>query len=319
MDKKIIVKEAVTAQDIARHWREMDAMLLRDVRPGCDLGAPMTDEEAAWFLSPAYRERIDRLCSRATDPGKRLFFVENGVEVGFALYCTYHSEDGKCFLVAFCVYPPYRCRGLGKLCFAALAERARAEGAAYFELNTHCRRSRRFWEGLGFRYNGCDEVGEPLFCLPPQDAVPLTVEVLTDPDDPELGWQLQKLENGFLREIGEAPLDEGRQERLKAAIRGGRIVFFLARRGYRAVGMCSVAVCFSTFACSDIGMFDDFFVEPAFRGQGAARLLAERALCWCREQGLASLTVGCSAGDVGMYQSLGFQLPLGTMLACGLD
>ena len=35
--------------------------------------------------------------------------------------------------------------------------------------------------------------------LPPQDDIPITVEILTDPED----WQLQKLENGFLKEIGE--------------------------------------------------------------------------------------------------------------------
>ena len=85
------------------------------------------------------------------------------------------------------------------------------------------------------------------------------------------------------------------------------------------MGMCSVSPCFSTFACGETGVFDDFYVEPPFRRRGAARLLARAAQGWCRERGMASLTVGCSAGDVGMYRALGFALELGAMLACPLE
>lgn len=315
MDNKITLREIQSSRDIERFWQEMDAMLLRDVVPDHDLGEPMTPEEAAYFRSPDYREGIEALCRRREDPCRRAFFLRDGREIGFVLYVIYGREDGKCFLLDFCVYPPYRCQGLGKACFAALARRMEAEGAAYFELNTHCRRSARFWESLGFRYNGYDDHGSILLCRPPARPLPLTVERLTDPEGPDLGWQLRKLMNGFLTEIGEARLDDDRWERLCRAVRAGRIAFFLALRGYRAVGMCSVSRCFSTFTCDDTGVFDDFFVEPVFRRQGGARLLARAAQTWCREQGLASLTVGCSAGDVGMYRALGFGEELGTMLA----
>ena len=33
------------------------------------------------------------------------------------------------------------------------------------------------------------------------------------------------------------------------------------------------------------------------------------------ESGVGSLTVGCADCDVGMYQALGFSIPLGNMLA----
>lgn len=141
-------------------------------------------------------------------------------------------------------------------------------------------------------------------------------EKTTQPYSPDLLRQLWRLENGFLQEIGEPLLDGEKRERLAAAIRERRIMFFLARRGCRVVGMCSVATCFSTFSCTETGVFDDFFIEPGFRRQGIARLLVEAARRWCRENGLASLTVGCSAGDVGMYRALGFETELGTMLAC---
>lgn len=147
----------------------------------------------------------------------------------------------------------------------------------------------------------------------------ITVRELTVPTDTGLFCQLLRLEDSFLSDIGETPLTEAARARLKEAVRAGKITFFLAERGRRAVGMCSVATCFSTFACSDIGVFDDFYVEPVFRRQGAARLLAESAQGWCRERGLASLTVGCPAEDAAMYQALGFRTHLGTMLACSLD
>lgn len=135
-------------------------------------------------------------------------------------------------------------------------------GARYAELNYGGNeRRRRFWESVGFIENGTDQWGEPLMLLPPEEDMPITVELLADPED----WQLKKLENGFLKEIGEAPSTEEKQERLAQAIRDGKITFFVARLGYRAVGMCSVSRCFSTFTCTDVGIFDDFYMEPVFR------------------------------------------------------
>ena len=147
--------------------------------------------------------------------------------------------------------------------------------------------------------------------LPPVEDVPITIEILTNPED----WQLRKLENGFLKEIGETPATEEKQEQLARAIQDGKITFFMAKRGSRAVGMCSVAKCFSTFACSDTGVFDDFYIEPAFRRQGIARKLTQAAQNWSKETGLASLTVTCAPCDEAMYRSLGFDIRLGSTFA----
>ena len=163
----------------------------------------------------------------------------------------------------------------------------------------------------GFVENGVDEWGEPLMLLPPAETVPFTVEILKDPVD----WQLLKLENGFKREIGEESLTKIQQKQLQQAVRVGRITFFFAKRGYRAVGMCSVAAYYSTFSCSNVGVFEDFYIEPAFRNRGTARKLAEAAQSWCRENDIASLTVCCAACDEAMYQALGFNTSLGTIFA----
>lgn len=144
-----------------------------------------------------------------------------------------------------------------------------------------------------------------------ENDAPITVEILSDPED----WQLKKLENSYLLEIGESPLTEKKQAQLARAIRAGRITFFVARHGARAVGMCSVAKCFSTFACADNGVLEDFYIEPAFRKKGIAGMLARAAQSWSRENGLASLTVTCAPCDAGMYQALGFDVPLGQTFA----
>lgn len=130
--------------------------------------------------------------------------------------------------------------------------------------------------------------------------------------------QLMWLETSFLLEIGEETLNAEKEKALVQAIGEEKIRFFVSRDGERVVGMCSVAACFSTFACDTIGIFDDFYVEPAFRGQGVARGLVQAAQRWCVEQGILSLSVTCAPCDEAMYQALGFDTPLGKTYAhCG--
>ncbi|MGN1016001.1 MAG: GNAT family N-acetyltransferase [Faecousia sp.] len=140
-----------------------------------------------------------------------------------------------------------------------------------------------------------------------RETAPFSVEILRDPED----RQFLTLENNFLAEIGEEALTEKKQERLTQAIRDGRIVFFMAKQGCRWVGMCSVSRCFSTFTCTDTGVFDDFYIEPVFRGKGIARLLTRAAFDWCETNGFGSVSVCCAPCDEPMYQALGFDTSLG--------
>ena len=110
-------------------------------------------------------------------------------------------------------------------------------------------------------------------------------------------------------------MSEEKQEALSIAIREGKIKFFIAKRGYRAVGMCSVAEYWSTFSCAETAVFEDFYIEPAFRGKGIARMLAAEAQKWCAERGLSSLSVCCAPCDEEMYKSLGFDVQLGKTFA----
>ena len=79
--------------------------------------------------------------------------------------------------------------------------------------------------------------------------------------------------------------------------------------------MCSVCRTFSTFACACSGIFKDFYLESAYRGTGVARMLVIAALDDCKKAGISTLWVGYADMVVPMYQSLGFKMPLGNLLA----
>ena len=146
----------------------------------------------------------------------------------------------------------------------------------------------------------------------------MTNNIQIKPLCPKPDTQFMSLMNRFLDSIGESPMTSTQRSSLTQAVRDGQIHFFLAWDEEEPVGMCSVSPCFSTFGCTTSGVFDDFYIQPGYRHRGIARLLAAHVQDWCRQQGYASLTVGCSDGDIGMYQNLGFDIRLGTMLAADL-
>ena len=123
---------------------------------------------------------------------------------------------------------------------------------------------------------------------------------------------LVPLQIAYKREIGEdAPSDDD-LSRLRDAIDRGDILFFACRDSEKLVGCCSVSPTFSTFNYARGGVFEDFYIIPEYRHKGIARELVRFAFAG---SGVASLTVGCADCDVGMYQALGFSIPLGNMLA----
>jgi len=167
----------------------------------------------------------------------------------------------------------------------------------------------RFWQSLGFVYNGYDRCGSILLLQPPQGCEAVCAELKREDI-----WQILNLENGYKHEIGEPFLTEGQQDALTKAIEDGAIRFFVLMRKTRAIGMCSVCRMFSTYRCTSAAIFEDFYIEPAFRGRGYARMLARCVQDWCTANGIASLWVGCAETDVAMYRALGFDVPLGSLL-----
>ena len=124
---------------------------------------------------------------------------------------------------------------------------------------------------------------------------------------------LKRLETAYKREIGEEPPSGADFDRLLEAIRKEEILFFACADGEKLFGCCSVSPTFSTFDYRRGGVFEDFYIVPERRHIGIAKELVRYAY---ENSGVgASLIVGCADCDRAMYESLGFRVPIGTMLA----
>ena len=186
MENQITIREAFTESDVAVFWEQLHTYHKRDIFPDPN------SEDLEYFLGSEYYDHMMKIHSRPQDRCHFLFFHRDGQDIGFAMPVIYTTEDGKCFIMEYCVYPEFRGNGTGQECAGVLLDWAKENGALYAELNHGSNERRRhFWETVGFIENGADEWGEPLMILPPAEDIPITVEVLVDPED----WQLKKLEN----------------------------------------------------------------------------------------------------------------------------
>ncbi len=120
------------------------------------------------------------------------------------------------------------------------------------------------------------------------------------------------LHKAYKEAIGEDAPNDDDLSALKSAIETGRILFFGCLESGRLVGCCSVSITFSTFCYGPAGVFEDFFIFPAYRHKGIARALVRFAY---EHSGVSSMTVGCADCDLPMYQALGFSIPIGNLLA----
>ena len=123
---------------------------------------------------------------------------------------------------------------------------------------------------------------------------------------------LKPLHLAYKEAIGEDAPTENDLSTLRDAIEAGRILFFGCRIDGELVGCCSVSVTFSTFCYGPCGVFEDFYICPAFRHQGIAKKLVRYAY---EQSGVASMTVGCADCDLPLYRALGFAIPIGNLLA----
>lgn len=304
MENRITVREAVTQTEVATFWEQLYNYYNRDIFPD-------SDDERDYFLGAEYRQHMETIHNRLQDRCYYLLFYQKEQNVGIAMPVIFTSEDGKCFIMEFCVYPEFRGNGMGKECARALLKWAEKNGAFYAELNYSDNvRRKHFWQSIGFVQNGSDQWGDPLMLFPPKERAPISVEILTDSED----WQLQKLENGFRAEVGVPALTEEMYSKLTAAIQNGETTFFLAKRGYRAVGMCSITRYFSSSICSEAGILSDLYVEPVFRKKGIAQMLCIAAMDFCKENNIVNPSVFCSSKEEKLFQNLNFNNTLDILL-----
>lgn len=153
MNPEIAIREAVTESDAASFWKQLRIYFEQDIFPDPQ------DEDREYFLSDTeYRVHIQNIHDRPFNRCYYLFFHRDGRDIGFAMPVIYTEEDGKCFIMEFCVYPEFRGNGTGRECAGALLDWARENGALYAELNYGGNNRRlHFWERVGFIKNGVDE------------------------------------------------------------------------------------------------------------------------------------------------------------------
>lgn len=124
--------------------------------------------------------------------------------------------------------------------------------------------------------------------------------------------ELKRLQGAYKNEIGEELPTEKNFESLKKAMDREQIHFYGCICDKALVACCSICFTYSTFNYEKAGVFEDFYIRPEYRHKGIARKLVSYAY---EESGVASLSVGCADCDVDMYKALGFDFPLGNMLA----
>lgn len=122
----------------------------------------LDEEEIEYFSGSEYRDTLLAHMKRDVDKHHMIYFVKDDVKIGAAQYTTYQSEDGKCFILDYWVFPEFRGNGTGHECFYALEKYTKVDGAVYYELNSEKEDSIRFWKDLGFVENGADEWGMKL-------------------------------------------------------------------------------------------------------------------------------------------------------------
>lgn len=163
MNLELSLYEVKLKEEVDFFWKKRDQYMKEDIISNCTLGKPLDEEDKKWFFSKEYKDHIMNLFSRNKDQLKILFFRKNNEYVGFCIYVTYLSEDGKCFILDYCIDSNHRNQGLGKQFFYLLKDHTIAEGAKYFALNLSNDNNRRFWKSLKFEKGCIDERGNYIY------------------------------------------------------------------------------------------------------------------------------------------------------------
>ena len=140
---------AKTKEEVELFWELRNKYISEDILP-CATFKPATPEDWEWFFSHEYKRQIMKLFNHETYTLRFVFLQKENIILGFCSYIIYGSEDGKCFILEFCVDKNHRNNGIGKLFFELIEAQALGEGAIYFALNLSNENNERFWIRNGF-------------------------------------------------------------------------------------------------------------------------------------------------------------------------
>ncbi len=144
--------EEIPLERASEFWNIQYRYLIND-------GFLVTEEEKEYFQSSEYRDTLESYMLRIPDTLHMVYFVRDDIRIGASQFLTFKSEDGKCFILDFWVFPEFRGNGTGHKCFKLFEEYTKNDGALYYALNYAKDDSHRFWISNGFVDNGVDEYG----------------------------------------------------------------------------------------------------------------------------------------------------------------
>lgn len=148
--------EEITLDEINDFWDEHIKYLVEE-KIIVDL------EDIEYFRGREYKDVIEKHMLRDVDKHHLGYFKENEERIGAFSYCTFKSEDGKCFILDFWIFKKYRNQGYGHKCFYQLVDYTKKDGALYYQINCDGQEKRmHFWKSLGFIETGIDEYDVPL-------------------------------------------------------------------------------------------------------------------------------------------------------------
>lgn len=289
----IWIRTVDTQGEAAIFWEELQAYFDRDIFPP---GEKAGREHCG---SEEYRKNLEALWTRRTDPLYFLYFQRGEETIGFAMAVIYSSEDGKCFILEFCVYPRFRGGGVGAACARALMAWARQRGASYFQLNADREDRRRFWGRLGFLPDGADQWGEPLMECRPGDSVHLE-EIGEDNWVAVRRLAVRKEQQKFL-DTAEGILARG------YVYRNCRARVFAVFNGDDPVGLALVRDLDEEPACYEL---QQFMVDARFQNRGYGTQALRMLIHMLTEEGRYDSVELCvkteDAAALRLYGKLGF-------------
>ena len=126
----------------------------------------------------------------------------------------------------------------------------------------------------------------------------------------DIPWLVGLLALLFTQEPEFSPNAEKQSEALDAILHDrsrGRI--FVAREGGKVVGMASLLYTISTAEGGKAALFEDFIVQPEYRGQGIGTRLLEYVIQQARAEGVLRITLLTDLKNDNaqeLYRKLGF-------------
>lgn len=151
----MITIEEIPIEKIDKFWKIHFEYLIRDE-------IISDDEDKVYSQSDEYRGLIKSHMIGELDKHHLIYFIHYGEKIGVAQFNTYHSEDGKCFIMDFWIFPQYRGNGMGHQCIRALEEYTKKDAALYYALNCDRECAQRFWHDIGFIDSEVEEYNIPL-------------------------------------------------------------------------------------------------------------------------------------------------------------